>query len=40
MKNYMRNMREQIQIITNIQMFSGEIESIDQNFDVYVPLQH
>ena len=40
MKNYLRNMKEQVKAMTNIQVLSGEIESVDNTFETYVPIPH
>ena len=33
-------MKEQVKAMTNIQVLSGEIESIDNTFETYVPIPH
>lgn len=40
MKNYLRNLKEQVSNMTNLQVLTGEIDSVDNNHEVYVPIQH
>ncbi len=40
MKNYLRNMREQVSLLTNVQVMEGKIESVGNIHEVFTKIPH